>query len=152
MEQLGKKEELSTARQMPLTLGCEQLQQGDEDKDEAVAAEDDMSLPDAMAALESTMTQLAQLALFIRRAGTVSRLAKADRSFDPNDHADFRLFLLFMLLVKSTLTGDDSGRQSKISRLRLLYPTESRQRIVEQSLALNPAQEILVTGQHASPK
>lgn len=59
-----------------------------------------MLLTQAMKSTEAILDQLARLAVAIRRSGTSSRLQKADRSFDPENHEDLRNYLVLILLAK----------------------------------------------------
>ncbi|CZR51217.1 uncharacterized protein PAC_01092 [Phialocephala subalpina] len=57
-------------------------------------------LTEAIKSTEVILDQLTRLAVAIRRSGTASRLQKADRSFDPQDHEDLRSHLALILLAR----------------------------------------------------
>lgn len=59
------------------------------------------SLGNMMRSIESMLHQLGRIAVLIRQSGSRSRLEKADRRFDPNDHHDFRSFLAAVILSSS---------------------------------------------------
>ena len=65
---------------------------------------DDSTLPEAVANADLVLNDLAKLAALIRRAGTTSRLNKADKTFDPraHKHSELRIHLVQLILSRPT--------------------------------------------------
>ncbi|KAK2776658.1 hypothetical protein CKAH01_12308 [Colletotrichum kahawae] len=76
------------------------------ESDSRSAAEDTSPLLEAKAEVEQIINHLARVALAIRKSGTSSRLHKADRTFDPSKHQNFRRHLELIILAR----GCEDGR------------------------------------------
>ncbi|KAH7073372.1 heterokaryon incompatibility protein-domain-containing protein [Paraphoma chrysanthemicola] len=77
------------------------------DADEELTV-DDSTLPEALEIADLVLNDLARLAALIRRAGTTSRLLRADATFDPrmNKHGELRNHLYQILQCQPTILED----------------------------------------------
>lgn len=65
---------------------------------------------------ESTLDQLVRLSAALRRAGTRSRVVKADRQFDPEDHAELCVHLLAVIGASFRPSAPLSYRLNDVQR------------------------------------
>ncbi|EQB47944.1 hypothetical protein CGLO_12883 [Colletotrichum gloeosporioides Cg-14] len=90
--------------------------------DEASLTEIGSPLVEAQIEVEQIINHLARIAIAIRKAGTSSRLHKADRTFNPGNHGKLRKHLELVVLAR----GCEDGRSSYDIDSATLTPVQER--------------------------
>jgi hypothetical protein len=88
----------------------------------ASVAEKGMPVSEAIRNIDSALENLALIAVAIRRTGRRSRLQKADRRFDPDEHRELRLHLACIVLLRPR----KDGREADGLDLSKLKPVQER--------------------------